>query len=45
MRMRICLATQEAISLANGIDDEDVEITVRQGSFIIDARVHMPAVA
>ena len=36
---------KELIALANGLDYDDVEITLRQGSLIIDARVSMPASA
>ena len=39
------MGMQELISLANGIDEEDVEITLRQGSLIIDATVSMPTAA
>merc|ERR1711884_260010 len=36
---------KELIALTNGLDDDDVDITLRQGSLIIDARVNMPASA
>ena len=39
------MAMQELVSLANGLEDEDVEVTLRQGSLIIDAKVHMPTAA
>ena len=41
-RARSTLAMQEIISLANGLDDGDVEIHLRQGSRIIDAKASMP---
>ena len=38
----IRLAMRELLGPSHGLDDEDIEITLRQGSLIVDARIQMP---
>ena len=45
LKAKIQFDMQELISLANGLEDDDVQISLRPGSLIIDATVNMPTSA